>query len=490
MTQPREVPPPVPEGVEVPAQKLPRGSIVRATLWTLGGEGAAHALRIVSSLVLTRLLDPAAFGIMAVVQVFSQGLNMFSDLGIRPIIIRHERGDDPAFLNTIWTVRLIRGGILAVAFCALAWPVSKFYGQGLLGLILPVASLNLLLEGLVSTKIFSHERHLSRARPTMITLASSIVGIAFMIVGAWIYRSVWVLVWGGVVATLTRAFLSHVALPGPSNRFHWDRSAWSEVAHFGKWVFLNSVVTFLAMQMDKLIFAKMIPLWELGIFAIAVNIVLLPTTAVRAIGTMVAFPSFSRARNQQGDLPSIFDRMRLLILIGGGAGISFLVLNGPWLITLLYDPRYETAGWMLQVIAIGGWFIVLETAPGLMLMTLGQPRWLTAASALKILAWAVAVPLGFHLYKFPGALAAASLVEGVRYAVASLRVHKSGMTGWKHEGAASGLVLGCGGAAALIQYAPWFSGGFVLKGVLSFAAFAAVWAPIGLWYLGKVRRTA
>ena len=45
-------------------------------------------------------------------------------------------------------------------------------------------------------------------------------------------------------------------------------------------------------------------------------------------------------------------------------------------------------------------------------------------------------------------------------------------------------------AAWLIHRAPWMSGGLALRGVLSFAAFAAVWVPIGLWYLGKVRKPA
>jgi len=482
-------PTPSVERVEVPAPKPPPRSILHATLWSLGGEAGSHSLRIISSLVLTRLLFPDVFGLMAVVQVFMQGLNMFSDLGIRPIIIRHERGDEPDFLNTIWTVRLIRGGVLSLASCAIAWPVSRFYGQPLLLYLLPVVSLNLLLEGFISTKIFSHERRLSQSGPTLINFVSSALGIASMIVLAWIFRSVWALVWGGIVATLARVLLSHVALAGPGNRFHWDRTAWNEVAHFGKWVFLNSVVTFLALQMDKLVFAKMIPLAALGVYTIAVNIVQLPTMAVRTVATAVAFPAFSCARNQGADLSPIFDRMRLMLLLGGGACVSFLILNGPWIITLLYDPRYEDAGWILQILAIGAWFIILEACPGLMLLSMGHPRWLTVASASKILVMAAVVPPAFHFFGFPGALVAVSAVEAVRYAVTSARVRREGLAHRGYEWATSALVLGCGLAAALIHLSPWFPRG-PLRGFLSVVAFAAMWVPVGLWYLRKVRRPA
>jgi O-antigen/teichoic acid export membrane protein len=481
----REIPAPIPERAEVPERKPSRGSAAYATYWTLGGEAGSHAVRLLSSLVLTRLLFPDAFGIMAVINVFMYGLNMFSDLGIRPIIIRHERGDDPSFLNTVWTVRLIRGMILWTASGVIAWPVSRVYGQPILAYLIPVVGLNLVLDGFLSTKFYTRERHLHLARPTMISLGSSLFGVALMIVLAWKFRSVWALVCGGVGGTLVRVLMSHLAIPGPNNRFHWDRTAWREVAHFGKWVFLTSLVTFLAMQMDKLVFAKLIPLGMLGVYVIATNIVRLPTEAVLRVGSSVAFPAFSRARERAGDLAGVFDRMRLLLLLGGGMSLSFLIFNGPWLIALLYDPRYVDAGWILQIAAIGGWFEVLEASHGYMLLTLGQPKWLAAANASKAAAMAVVVPPVFLAFGFLEALAAISVIEGVRYVIESARVRKSGLINWGYERGTSVLMLGCGLSAMLINHGPWRPGGALLRGALSFAVFTAVWSAVAVWYFRK-----
>ena len=82
---------------------------VRSSGLTFLSIGGSNGLRLVSNLILTRLLFPEAFGLMALVQVFIAGLNMFSDAGIRTAIIRHTRGDDPDFLNTAWTIQIIRG---------------------------------------------------------------------------------------------------------------------------------------------------------------------------------------------------------------------------------------------------------------------------------------------------------------------------------------------------------------------------------------------
>ena len=78
-------------------------------------------------LILTRLLFPELFGLMALVNTFIQGLILFSDIGIKPSIIRSPRGDDPTFFNTAWTLQVIRGFGLWIGCCLIAWPVSQFY---------------------------------------------------------------------------------------------------------------------------------------------------------------------------------------------------------------------------------------------------------------------------------------------------------------------------------------------------------------------------
>src|SRR5262245_18372468 len=81
-----------------------RQRTIRGSAWTTTESVAAVVLRLGSNLVLTRLLLPEMFGVMALVNIFIQGLQMFSDVGIGPAIIQNRRGDDPSFLNTAWTI--------------------------------------------------------------------------------------------------------------------------------------------------------------------------------------------------------------------------------------------------------------------------------------------------------------------------------------------------------------------------------------------------
>ena len=150
---------------------------MRSSAWTMLGYGASQALRFGSNLILTRILFPEAFGLMTLVTVFIIGLAHFSDVGIAPSIMQNKRGDDPDFLDTAWTIQVIRGAVLWLCTFALAWPAAHFYGEPMLIELLPVAGLALLVSGFNPTRMDTAHRHLMLGRVTIIDLVSQAIGI-------------------------------------------------------------------------------------------------------------------------------------------------------------------------------------------------------------------------------------------------------------------------------------------------------------------------
>ena len=102
---------------------------MRSAGLNLFGFGFSQVLRLASNLVLTRLLFPEAFGVMAMVSVFLMGLAMFSDVGVGPAIMQSKRGDDRDFLDTAWTIQIIRGVSLWLVACALTWPMAIYFAS-------------------------------------------------------------------------------------------------------------------------------------------------------------------------------------------------------------------------------------------------------------------------------------------------------------------------------------------------------------------------
>lgn len=321
--------------------------VMRSTSWILLGYGASQGIRLASNLILTRLLFPEAFGLMALISVITVGLMLFSDVGIAPSIAQSKRGDDPAFLNTAWSIQVLRGLILFGVACGLAYPVAGFYDQPDLAFYLPIAALSLVVAGFNPTRIETAHRHLLMGRLTALDLASQVIGIAVMIVLALIWQSVAALVVGGVLQALAKLALTHFGLPGQRNRFQWERAAAGELISFGKWIFLSTIFWFFASQGDKAILGKFLTLENLGIYNIGYFLASFPLLLGLNVTGRVMIPVY-----REGAAPARISKLRYGLSTGVIGLLAVMALAGPWLVDVLYDLRYIHAGAIIVVLCV------------------------------------------------------------------------------------------------------------------------------------------
>jgi O-antigen/teichoic acid export membrane protein len=465
-----------------PGSKSLKTLTLQGVAWTAAGDGGNQILRLVSNLVLTHLLVPETFGIMSMISVVQMGLSMFSDVGIHPAIIQHSRGDEPVFLNTAWTTQAIRGFCLWLSTCVLAWPVSLYCEQPALVYLLPVVGLSSVIDGFVSTKIVTCDRHLSLAPLTILNLGTGVFSLIVKVAWAWKWPTVWALIAGGFAGTIPRMLLSHRILPGPTNRFAWDRESLKELVKFGRWVFLSTLLTFISLRMDQIVFVRMIPLAMLGIYSQAMTFCRVPVDTIQKIGGAVAFPALCRVRERQGNLQSAYSRLRSPMLVGGGAVLGFLTLAAPTLIQILYPSRYWAAGWIMQLVAVGLWFQVIQSTNQMAVLAIGLPKVLALGNLTKIAVIAAALPVGYHFWGFPGALVAMALVEIPKYFFEAVQVRRQGLQGWAIE---LGLTLAVGLCAAtalgLHVWNPTIGGLVWTKLGLAALLWGGLWIPLGFW---------
>lgn len=402
---------------------------VRSTVWTMIGYGTEQVLRLGSNLILTRLLFPEAFGLMALVGAFMQGLAMFSDIGIRPSIVQNKRGDDPAFYNTAWTIQVLRGVLLTLIAAAIAGPVAHFYDEPMLLQMVPVAGLSALIAGFNSTKIFTANRQLALGRVTFIGLASQIVSIICVILLAWWLRSVWALVIGGLVGTAANTVLAQTLLPGPANRFCWDRTASVELFRFGKWIFFATVFAFFANQLDKLILGKQFTLDTMGLYAIATATFAIPEAIFRQLTGGVAYPTFSRLNSfSPNEFRSRVKSIRQATLLIWSVVSALFVGLVDIFIGLAWDPRYLDAGWMAQVLGLSLLPIGIFHITANMLTARGEPRYHTISQFGSAISIAVLMTVGFVTFGEVGAIFGISLSRITPYIVTTVGAFRCGVS--------------------------------------------------------------
>ncbi len=364
------------------------------TIWLVAGFGLGQCLRLFANVVLAALLFEEVFALMAIVTAVMVGLAMFSDIGLRTNVIQHARGDDPDFLNTAWTLQVIRGACLFLAAVALAWPLAQLYGTNdpaayeLLYLI-PIVGMNSLISGLQSAKVLAAARHLKIKELTKIEFVVVVVNAALMLSLAWIMRSVYALAISSVVSAVLHTVLTYYMLDGAKSRFRWDPSAVRAIISFGKWVFVSTVFTFLAIQMDRLALPAMFNLTEVGVYSIAASLAVIVPTLAGSIQSSVLFPWYSRKLEEGMPLTTAFARTRNAMLTLSSYLCTLLLAGAASFFDLAYDERYAMGGVLLAILAVGAWFSCLETMYNSTFMASGRPKWAAMTSASKVIAFAI-----------------------------------------------------------------------------------------------------
>lgn len=388
----------------------------RGSIWSFIDFGGSQGLRLISNLLLTRLLVPEAFGLMTLSSVIIVGLALFSDTGIRPLIVQNDRGDDPDFLNTAWTVQVIRGVILSAVVFAIAAPVAELYGQPQLAQILPVAGLALMIDGMNPTAVHTVSRHLALGRYIRIKLGAQAIGLVMLAVLAWQLQSVWALVMGNLITALITTFGYHLFLPGRKNRFKLERDAAKQIFSFGKWIFLSTVAGFVVNQGDRAVLGFYVSLEMLGIYNIGYFLASVPVLLNFALQQAVMMPLYRMKPPMESDQnrKALF-RARRLIALSMLAVAALLAVIGPPLVKFLYDPRYAEAGAMITLFSLSVVPMVCLNTVGAALIGVGDSRsmfFVVGATAILQIGLLIGAVQSFGV---PGALIAPGLAVLASY---------------------------------------------------------------------------
>jgi O-antigen/teichoic acid export membrane protein len=392
-----------------------RARVLRAGGWTVAGFALSQAMRFAANLVMTRLLVPEMFGVMAIATMVMYGLALFSDVGLRQSVVQSRRGQEAAFLNTAWTIQAARGFVIWGAALGVAGgfallnvigilPSGSVYADPNLPAVIVVLSLSAVIAGFESTKLHEASRSLSLDRVTRIDLASQLLGVLGMLAWALVDRSIWALVAGGLCAAAARTLLTHAWLPGNANRWRWEGAAFREIMGLGKWIFAASVLGFLVNSADRLILGALVDSAVLGVYAIAFLLFsAVEQVLVKIVGD-VSYPALSEvARERPAALRSAYYRFHLAVGLPACFAAGLLVAAAEPLVAVLYDPRYAEAGWMLQILAVALVTLPFRVATQCFVV-LGEPAQMSAICAIRLVALCAAVPLGWHFFGLPGAL--------------------------------------------------------------------------------------
>lgn len=423
--------------IPIQAGKGLESKAAQATFWTVIDYGGATVLRTANSLILTRLLRPELFGLMTLAATLITGINLFADIGLAPNVIQSPRGDDSDFLNTAWTLGIIRSAAVFLVTLILVWPMSAFYHDPRIVGIVVALNCTMLISGFYSSNLWSLSRHLGVRRLFIIDFSAQAVGILATITWALLVgRTVWALVAGSWTFVVYRTAASHFRplVPGIKNRFRWDKDSVQCLVHFGKWILLGTAASFFASQSDRLILGKLVSLSLLGVYGIAYSISDIPRAIINAFSQKVGYPFVAKmAYLPVSEFRQMFLRYRARVLVVGAFLLSLMVHLGGVLVTVMYDRRYHAASWMVPVLALGLWHTLMYATTQPALYSRGKSNYQAVGNIFYCIASVCCIPLGFHFWGMLGAVIAVAISDLPMYLTIVVAASRERISTWRQD---------------------------------------------------------
>jgi O-antigen/teichoic acid export membrane protein len=412
------------------------------------------ALRLVSSLVLTRLLMPEAFGMVGIITSLFFVISMLTDLGFQAYIVRDERGDDPHFLDVIWTVHALRGialsaiGILSapligwlIAKPAIVWPFAA-------------ASLTLALNGLTSLTLMTALRHDGARKLSLLDLGTGVFQLVVNIILAIWLRNVWSLIIAMLLQALLRLVLSYLIFPDGLRRPARDAAIVREFLLFSRVIAASSIITLIVSQLDKVVLARLFTLPEFGLYGLAVTLAAAPVSFGENYISRVVYPIYSSTfRNAPAELANVYYACRWQTTLLYGAGSGVLIGIGSLLIAVLYDPRYAGAGVFLSFLAIGSALRFPSFAIAELITACGEVKGTLRGNVARLIWLGIAAPIGFWQFGTLGLVAAVAFIELPAFASNFWFARKYGVLDARREALYFLIVAGAAAIGFLISTA-------------------------------------
>lgn len=298
-----------------------REQTIRGVGWNGVSQLVTQLFSFGISIVLARLLGPKAYGLIAMVTVFTGFANLFTGLGLGAAIIQR-RELEARHLDTAFWVNVLCGAGMTLLLIGLAPGVAWFYHQPLLAALTAAIALKFVIDsfGIVHAAQLSRNLHFRSLAVIKVgaSLIGGLTGLAMALGGL----GVWSLVAQTLANSLAGILLTwRVSSWRPAWRF--ERLACRELFGYSASVVGFNVVNYWARTLDQLLIGRFVGADAVGIYSRAYSLMLLPLSQVSQVIGNVMFPAMSAI---QHDLPKV--RRAYLQAIGMIAFITFPTMTG------------------------------------------------------------------------------------------------------------------------------------------------------------------
>lgn len=372
------------------------GKVRRGLGWKLANVGIGQGTEIVISIILAHLLLPHDFGLAGLAIVFSGIFLQFADVGLGAALVRRKTITEEDRSTVFWA-SAAAGVALMFVGVALSPLIAAFFSNSQVIPLFVVLSTTFLFSSLGQTQSALLTREMSfrslEVRNIVATLVGAIIAVFVALAGG----GAWAII-AQVVFTSAASTLMLWTVSPWRPRWLFSRESFRTLGSFGVKTLGMRMLGWANQNTDNLLVGRALGSAALGIYSVAYNVMVLPTSNITSPLRDVLYAAFARLHDDPSRLGNVWLRINNVagsVLVPAFLGLAAVA---PDFVPVVLGPHWNEAIPVLQLLCLGGAAQSLQAFNGQVYQALGRPglflRFLCFATAVMIAGFGIGLLWG------------------------------------------------------------------------------------------------
>lgn len=389
--------------------------MARGAAWMVAYRLVDRSLGMINTLVLARLLVPEDFGLVAMATSVSAILELFNAFGFDAALIQRANTQRVHF-DTVWTLNVGAGALISSCLLLLAYPLSLFYHDPRLVLLVCVLAASPLISGFENVGPVLFRKEMNFDREFRYLAAKRLITFCVSLTLALTLRNYWSLALGMIFGRCAGLVLSYRVHP---YRPRFSLGGLSDLMHFSKWVFLQNLVSLVRERSADFILGRMAGPHAVGVLSVSNEIAQMPSAELVAPINRAAFPVYSKLAADPKALAKQYLEVTSLLALFVLPAVPGVAALGTVVAALLLGPKWHEAATLISIVAFAGLANTLINSSHPAMLATGKPVVFAKIYAMQACLLIPALIVLTHQYGVHGA--------AIAYVIASVTTLPAGV---------------------------------------------------------------
>lgn len=373
---------------------LIKRQLLSGTFYTALAKYSSIIVSIGVTAVLSRILSPEDFGVVAIVTIFINFFSLISTMGISPAIIQNKTLTVKD-IQSLYSLTFYIGLIFGLLFIAFSPIIVSFYENPILLNICALLSINIFFSVvvIVPNSLFLKEKNFKfvAIRTICVQIIIGVCAIIYALNGGGIYALLVNPILGSIIVYIITIKKKKIIFS-----FSFELASVRKILSFSVFQMLFNVVNLIYRNIDKLLVGKYFSLSELGYYEKSYRLMMLPLENISNVVNPVLHPVLS---DYQNDNEFIYQKYRRVVTIFAWIGFPlsvYLHFSAKEIVLILFGDQWMNAVPVFQILSFSVGIQLVQSAVGAIFQALNKTKCMFYASIWAMIAVLTGVFIGLN----------------------------------------------------------------------------------------------